>query len=84
MVRKQAGKRGMKTISVDQEIWDTAKGILRDDLGMAISKYIELQLRALIRSRSGSYADFMQGTLEDTFHIMSNEVNKAKPKKKPK
>ena len=82
MVKKLTGKRGMKTISVDFDVWDTAKGILKDDLNMTISKYIELQLRALIRSKSGSYAEFMQGTLDDTLRIMSDEV--SKPKKKPK
>ena len=82
MVKKLTGKRGMKTISVDFDVWDTAKGILKDDLNMTISKYIELQLRSLIRSKSGSYAEFMQGTLDDTLRIMTEEV--SKPKKKPK
>lgn len=76
MEKKAVAKRGMKTISVDFGVYDTAKQILKDDLNLTISKYIELQLRALIRSRGGSYAEFIQGTLDDTMKIMSNEIKK--------
>ena len=80
MVKKTTAKRGMKTVSVDFGVWDTAKQILKDDLNMTISKYVEFQLRSLIRSKSGSYSEFIQGTLDDTMRIMSNEVKKKKPK----
>ncbi len=82
MVKKTEKKTAIKTVSVDLKVWETAKQILKDDLNLGISKYVELQLRSLIRSKSGSYAEFMQGTLDDTFRIMNDEVRK--PRKKPK
>lgn len=82
MKKAPVKKVSIRSLSVDVEVWEKAKKILKDDLNMAISKYIDLQLRALIRSKSGSYAEFMQGTLEDTMRIMKGEVEGHKKKSK--
>jgi antitoxin component of RelBE/YafQ-DinJ toxin-antitoxin module len=52
-------------LSLDSEATEKAKVILKEEMGMTLSKFIDIQLRSLVRARTGTVSDFMEGTLKE-------------------
>lgn len=54
-----------KTLSFDKEVFDRAKQIVSEELGMTMSKFLEIQLRSIARMRTESFKDMMEHTMFD-------------------
>jgi hypothetical protein len=57
-----------KTISVDEKVWDGAHKLISEELNMSMSKFIEIQLRTIVRSYKGTFAQTMNGVIHDYFN----------------
>jgi hypothetical protein len=59
-----------RTISVDHDIWEKARDIVKEETGMTMSKFIEIYLRGITRARkSGSLRDVIEGTTKDLIEM---------------
>jgi antitoxin component of RelBE/YafQ-DinJ toxin-antitoxin module len=54
-------------ISIDLDVWENAKKIIKSESGMSMSKYIEITLRVLPRAETGTVKEYMQDTIMDFF-----------------
>ncbi len=54
-----------KTIGLEETVYDEASHLLKEELGMSVSKFIEITLRQLVRSRTASMAETFGATVED-------------------
>lgn len=70
------------TMSIDEKVTKAAKAILKEELNMTISKYVEIQLRALIRSKTQPAKDLYEGVVADLFEDMMKSSKKVVKKKK--
>lgn len=68
------------TISVDPTVWENAKQIIQNEAGMSMSKYIEITLRSLTRSTTGTAQDYVQDTIMD-FVAADKSLSTAEKKK---
>jgi hypothetical protein len=53
------------TVSADRAVWDTAKKLIKEEWNMTMSKWIEIQLRALLNSRKYPINDVIQNAMLD-------------------
>lgn len=67
-----------RSLSIDDDVYEEAKKILKEELNMTMSKYIEIQLRALVGSKTKTQKDLYEGVVAELFEGMM----KPKPKKK--
>lgn len=65
-------------LSMDEKVYREAKAILKEELNMTASKYVEIQFRALIRSKTQTAKDLYEGVVADLFE----DMKKPKPRKK--
>lgn len=65
-------------VSLDKDVWKEAKRILKEDLNMTMSKYIEIQLRSLIRSQTQTHRQLMESVAEDLFYAQQKRKKKKK------
>lgn len=68
-----------KTIGLEETVYNEAARLLKEELGMSISKFIEITLRQLVRSRTTSMADTFGATVED---LLSSGKKPAKRKRR--
>lgn len=54
-----------KTIGLEETVYDEASHLLKEELGMSVSKFIEITLRQLVRSRTASMAETFGAIVED-------------------
>jgi len=78
-----------KTISLDPQVWEDAKKVIMGEMNMSMSKFIEIQLRTLVRAHSkspfmevvqGAMRGFMEGDkslTEKERRQMSSAINKV-------
>lgn len=67
-----------RSISIDDEVYEEGRKVLKEELNMTMSKYIEIQLRALIRSKTQTQKDVYEGIVAD----LLNGIGKTRKKKK--
>lgn len=52
-------------ISVDEQVWEDARALISEVMNLSMSKFIEIQLRTLVRSHKSPFADVVQGAMRD-------------------
>lgn len=70
-----------RSISIDERVYNECKEILKEELNMTMSKYLEIQLRALIRSRTQTQKDVYEGVVADLLGDMMKPKASKKKKK---
>jgi hypothetical protein len=58
-----------KTISVNREIWENSKEVIKEQTGMSMSKFIEIYLRGIIRAKRGGLRDVIEGATKDLIEM---------------
>lgn len=54
-----------RTISISDDVYLPAKKLIKEEMNIGVSKFIEIQLRSLLRSKSGSVKDVVEGVMLD-------------------
>lgn len=54
-----------RTISVDSKVWEQAREIIKGELNLTMSKYIEIQLRSLVRSTTQTQRELYENIALD-------------------
>lgn len=70
-----------RNISVDEKTWHEARKILKEELNMTISKYVDIQLRALVRSQTHTARELYEGVTQDLFEDLEYSKRKRKRNK---
>jgi hypothetical protein len=71
----------IRSISIDENVYNEARKILKEELNMTMSKYLEIQLRALVRSKTQTQKDLYEGVVSDLLSdMMKPKVAKKKKK----
>jgi antitoxin component of RelBE/YafQ-DinJ toxin-antitoxin module len=52
-------------VSIDPKVWEDARKLIAEELNMSMSKFVEMQLRAVVRSHTSPVAQVMQGIMQD-------------------
>lgn len=52
-------------VSIDPNVWEDARKLVSEELNMSMSKFVEMQLRAVVRSHNAPVAQVMQGIMQD-------------------
>jgi len=47
----------IRSISIDENVYNEARKILKEEINMTMSKYLEIKLRALVRSKTQTQKD---------------------------
>jgi hypothetical protein len=56
---------GKRNISIDNDVWLRSKTLIKEEMNLTMSKFIELQLRTLLRGRTGTFQDVVMGAAKD-------------------
>ena len=71
-----------KTIGLEEEVYNGASKILKEELGMSVSKFIELTLRQLVRSKTHTQEQMMTMMAQELFDTGAKPKKvKGRPKK---
>jgi hypothetical protein len=63
-----------RNMSIDDDVWLSAKTIVKEETGMTMSKFIEIYLRGIVRAKKGGLRDIVVGGVNDLIE-MDNSLN---------
>ncbi len=69
-----------RSISIDDNVYEQARKILKEELNMTMSKYIEIQLRTLVSSQSQTVKEVYGGLVTELVGDMLKSKGKDKKK----
>lgn len=58
-----------RNMSIDDDVWQGAKKIIKEETGMTMSKFIEIYLRGITRARKGGLRDIVAGGVNDLIEM---------------
>lgn len=53
------------SVTIDPKVWEESQKLISEQMNVSMSRFIEIQLRSLIRSHKGSFADVVEGAFRD-------------------
>jgi antitoxin component of RelBE/YafQ-DinJ toxin-antitoxin module len=73
------GEQRNVMIRIDGSLYEEAKKLLKEDINLSVSKFIEITLRQLVRSRTTPMADAFGNMVED---LLSSTAKKPVRRKR--
>jgi len=53
-----------RTLYIEEKIWHESRAIIREEMNMNISLFVEIQLRTLIKSQKGSFQQVIEEAMK--------------------
>lgn len=69
-----------RTLTLDDDVWREAKSIIKNEMNISMSRFVEIQLRSIVRARKGTVTEVVEGAVKD--FVMADRSLSADEKKK--